>query len=152
MFVGRQYHTIDSKGRVAVPHKYRAELAGKDSRLVVTFTPTDRFRSLDLIPADTWEIITNEIVAAALNVDEAEDVRQALLGNYIHTAQPLVIDKQNRILIPPEHREYAGLQKDIVTSGDLRKLRLWNIEEYQRYTKVTADERAKLRRLPGVWL
>ena len=56
MFVGRHFHNLDAKGRVAVPHKFRSHLGGSnEGRVVITISTNSDFASLDVYPAERWE-------------------------------------------------------------------------------------------------
>ncbi len=153
MFLGRYFHAIDDKGRVAIPHKFRIHLGGSNQgRVVITQSPREDWAYLDIYPADRWEATLEEILASEIEGEDAAEVREALLANYIHPAQEAVLDKQGRILIPQEHREAARLAKEVVYTGDIRKFRLWAREEWDRYNAETARSKQKIKGLKGVWI
>ena len=63
MFIGRHFHSLDGKGRVAIPHKFRGELGGTNAgRVIVTVSPSERFAYLDAYPAAHWEKTIEQIL------------------------------------------------------------------------------------------
>ena len=153
MFLGRYFHTIDEKGRVAIPHKFRTYLGGaNEGRVVITLSPKEHLRYLDIYPADRWETTVTQILESQIEGEDAGEVQEALLANYIHPAQEGVLDKQGRILIPQEHRQAAGLAKDVVYTGDIRKFRLWSVDSWQRYKDKAEQNKQKIKGLKGVWI
>jgi MraZ protein len=153
MFLGRYFHTIDEKGRVAIPHKFRTHLGGSnEGRVVITLSPKEDLRYLDIYPADRWEQTVTQILDTQIEGEDAIEVQEALLANYIHPAQEAVLDKQGRILIPQEHRSAAGLAKDVVYTGDIKKFRLWAMDDWSRYRDVSEQNKKKIKGLKGVWI
>jgi len=153
MFIGRHFHSLDGKGRVAIPHKFRGELGGANAgRVIVTISPSDRFAYLDLYPAGEWEATIHKILATPITGSDPASVREALLANYIHPAQEQTLDSQGRILITPEQRQAAGLEKDVVFTGDMQRFRIWSRPEWQRYDEIAAKDKAKVLTIPGLWL
>jgi len=154
-FIGRYFHSIDEKGRVAIPHVFRTLLGGEnENRVVITQAATDTYTYLDLYPAAQWDSRVKRILDMELDGDDAADVREAWLANVVHPAQTVEPDKQGRVLVPQEHREFARLDKEVVWTGDGQRFRLWARAEYERYNrdKTTPDERNRIKRLKGVWL
>ena len=153
MFLGRYFHTIDEKGRVAIPHKFRTHLGGSnEGRVVITLSPKEDLRYLDIYPADRWEQTVTQILDTQIEGEDAIEVQEALLANYIHPAQEAVLDKQGRILIPQEHRSAAGLAKDVVYTGDIKKFRLGAMDDWSRYRDASEQNKKKIKGLKGVWI
>ncbi len=153
MFTGRHYHTIDAKARIAIPHRFRDELSSSDGKLIITRSwPPRPVRSLDLIPFERYEIFLDQLRNTPMEGPDAPDLRDALLANYVHPAQEVTLDKQGRILVPPEHREYARLSRDVVTTGDVTKVRLWAAEEYEKFLVRASAFDEKASQFSGVWL
>jgi len=84
--------------------------------------------------------------------DDPESVRESILANYIHPAQEQTLDSQGRLLIPQEHREAAGLGKEIAFTGDMQKFRLWSIDEWRRYDENSRGDKDKIKSLGNLWL
>ena len=113
MFSGRYLHTVDAKGRVAIPREFRDALGGDNqSRVIVTLSPDEDKSYLDIYPADKWEGIITDVLQNAfddLDPIDASDAREAFLHHYVHPALAQQLDGQGRILVPAEHRAAAGL-------------------------------------------
>jgi MraZ protein len=153
MFIGKHVHSLDSKGRVAVPHKFREALGGANGgRVILTISPSERFSYLDAYPADEWKDTIRKILDTPIPGPDPSATREAFLANYIHPAEELTLDAQGRILVPPEHREAAGLSKEVVFSGDTVRFRLWSPEQWQRYRAATSKDKGKVQQIPGIWL
>lgn len=121
MFRGLSSLSIDSKGRMAVPSRYRERLAGTaDGCLVVTLSPLDR--SLWLYPLPEWEIIETKLAALSDFETQSRRTKQMMRG-YASDCQ---LDAQGRILLPQELRDYAGLSKDVILLGQGNKFELWD--------------------------
>lgn len=121
MFRGLSSLSIDSKGRVAVPSRYRERLAGlAEGAVVVTLSPLDR--SLWLYPLPEWELIETKLASLSDFETQSRRTKQMMRG-YASDCQ---LDGQGRILIPQELRSYAGLEKDVILLGQGNKFELWD--------------------------
>ncbi len=118
MFRGRFENTIDLKGRISVPSKFRETLtAYNDERLIIT----NFDGCLWAYPVPEWKIIEEKV--SALPQFKAE-VR-ALQRVFISAASECPLDKQGRILIPPSLREYAGIEREVVFVGMVQRIEIW---------------------------
>jgi len=155
MFLGTFIHSIDQKGRVNIPHKFRSELGGSnEGRVVLTLSPKSDFSYVDIYPAAAWAELTRRILDQP-EVAEGEDpseVLDVLMSNFIHPAREQTLDGQGRILVPLEHREHASLEKEVVYTGDLRKFRLWASGEWRRFKENAERNKDKIRSLRGLRL
>jgi transcriptional regulator MraZ len=148
-FLGRYFHSIDDKARVAIPHKFRTILGGvSDNRVVVTLSPNPKYAYLDIYPADEWDAILERILAIDTDAADTVEEQETLFANYVHPAQELEIDKQGRILLPQEHRDFAGIEKEVVYTGDASKFRLWAKPEWERYDAAMRKARGNIRGIP----
>jgi MraZ protein len=148
-FLGRYFHSIDDKARVAIPHKFRTTLGGgNENRVVVTQSSNPKYVYLDIYSAAEWNDILERIENMESEGEEAIEEHEVLLANYVHPAQELEIDKQGRILLPQEHREFAGIEKEVVYTGDGSKFRLWAKPEWERYDVAMRQARSKIRGIP----
>ena len=121
MFRGFSTVSIDSKGRLAVPSRFRdrlAVLAG--GCLVQTLNPLDR--SLWLYPLCEWELIETKL-AALSDFDKQSRRAKQMMRGYATDCQ---MDSQGRILLTTELREYASLKKQSVILGQGNKFEIWN--------------------------
>jgi MraZ protein len=129
MFRGTFEHTIDDKGRVSVPSRFRELLqATNDERLVITNFTINSARCLDVYPQAAWEQLE-----ARLQEQPQFNQRVLWFQNYYFAgAHDCVLDKQGRILLPPTLREYAALKKDAVFTPALGKFRIWDREQWKQ--------------------
>ena len=118
VFRGRYEHTIDSKGRLSIPSKFREVLNKKyDDRLVVT----NFNHCLVAFPYEEWSSLEQKVGTFSLVRKETT----AFLRFFYSSAADCVIDKQGRLLIPQTLRDYAGLQKDVVLVGEGRRIEIF---------------------------
>ena len=121
MFRGSSYHTLDAKGRLIIPARFREVIKadGHDSVMV------SRMDSCLLAyPFEEWQQLETKIMS---QVDKSENMRR-FRRVFIGGAHECNCDKQDRILIPPTLREYAGLDKEIVLVGVLDHFEIWSRE------------------------
>lgn len=119
MFMGEYNHTIDTKGRIIVPSKFREALGDE-------FVVTGGLDGcLFVYPNDEWM----EFIAQLKNLPGSKEARQ-LQRYFLAGAASCEVDKQGRILIPNKLRESAALEKDIVFVGVLNKIEIWSKERW----------------------
>jgi len=122
MFRGRYLHTIDSKGRLSIPSKFRDKvLHSHGGQLILIKDLVDK--CISAYTPDGWEDLTLKIQKASSLADEVKAFRRLMFSE----AEDCIIDKQGRILIPPRLREYASLEKDVLVAGvENNKIEFWN--------------------------
>ncbi len=132
MFIGRYQHTIDPKGRVSIPARYRNALAQYDGNLVVV--PQDQ--CLNVYPFAVWEH-----VVGALNEQSQFDERLRRVGRlWISRAREAELDGAGRILLPPDSRQQAGLAKDVTLVGLGREFfEIWDRKRFEEYERANGD-------------
>ena len=124
MFRGVSTLNLDGKGRLAIPTKYRDELAlCCASQLVVT---ADKDRCLLLYPEPEWRKVELKLK----NLPTFDKVARKLQRLYIGYASDLEMDGQGRILLPPSLREYAEMNKRVALVGQGNKFEIWNEEAW----------------------
>ncbi len=118
MFRGRYEHTIDKKGRISIPSRYREILSARaDDSLIVT-----NFDScLVAFPKEEWEILEKKVS----KLPQMKREVKAFQRYFISGAIECPIDKQGRIMIPQSLRKYAGLEKEVVLVGLIKKFEIW---------------------------
>lgn len=120
MFRGATKVTLDAKGRMAIPTRYRERLAARcDGHLVAT---VDRDYCLLIYPLPDWEEIERKLVRLPA-LDRKSRRLQRLMVGY---ATELDLDGHGRILLPKELREFAGLEKQTLLIGQGNKFELWD--------------------------
>ena len=119
-FRGINNISVDAKGRMAMPARYRERLLdGCGGRLVVT---VDRDHCLLVYPLPEWEIIENKLIALPSLNKQARMLQRLVVGH----ATELEMDAQGRILLPAMLRDFAGLKKKAVLIGQGKKLEIWD--------------------------
>lgn len=116
MFLGEFEHTIDDKGRVAVPARFREEL-GEGLVLTRGFE-----HCLQVFPRSVWQALAQRISALSLGNEEARSLRRLIFSG----AAEVELDRQGRILIPQNLREYAGLTDQVVIAGLNTYFEIWS--------------------------
>lgn len=120
MFRGVNNVTLDAKGRLSIPTRYRAKLQGIcDGQLVVT---VDRDHCLLLYPLHIWEEIERKLIKLPTLNRQARRLQRLLIGH----ASECELDSQGRVLLPPPLREFAELDKHVVLIGQGNKFEIWN--------------------------
>jgi MraZ protein len=136
MFRGCFEHTIDAKGRLSVPAKFREVLLGKgDERIMITNFVVDTTRCLDVYPLDEWLRFEDEVRKRP----KFERRMLSFQNYYLAGATECSVDKQGRILIPPQLRQYAGLKRDVVMVAGLEKFRIWDKEAWKKVFAEAED-------------
>jgi len=136
MFLGQHQHNLDSKGRLAIPAKFREKLTGGG---IIT-------RGLDyclfLFPLKEWEILAKKLI----NLPLAQSNSRAFVRLMLAGAVEVQIDKQGRILIPDYLRKYAQLKKETIIAGLYNRIEIWDEKkwtEYKNKTESSSDEIAE---------
>ena len=125
MFRGSSFHTIDAKGRIIVPARFR-ELIKNGDTAEVMLAQLDG--GLMAYPMDRWHEIEGRILAMEKKSATMRRFRRVFVGG----ASECQCDKQDRILIPPLLRAYAGLEKDIVMVGALHHFEIWSKQYWEK--------------------
>ncbi|MDD2216953.1 MAG: division/cell wall cluster transcriptional repressor MraZ [Eubacteriales bacterium] len=121
MLMGKYQNSIDQKNRIIVPSKFREELG---LRCVLT---KGIDKCLYIYPMSQWESFMKKLSA----LPSADASVRAFLRHFYAYATECEIDKQGRITIPQELREYAGIQKEVFTMGIMDKIEIWSKEEWE---------------------
>jgi len=133
MFFGEYGHTVDDKGRITIPSRLRPALA---AGLVIT---RGFERCLYIYPIARWEELAQKIRQfPILSDDEVGDFVRFLFAKAID----YIPDKQGRVLIPTNLREYAHLDTEVIVAGVMDHLEVWNPEAY-RQKNATMEENPK---------
>lgn len=123
MFFGEYQHSIDEKGRLAIPAKFRRSLAGG---VVVT-------RGMDtclyLYPVEEWAKLAEKLSGLPISQADSRAFSRLILAGASHAE----IDSQGRILVPDYLRRYAGIRAKAVIVGLYNRAEIWEEEAWQRY-------------------
>ena len=119
-FMGEYNHTVDSKGRLIIPTRFREELG---TEFVVT-------KGLDgclfVFPQKSWEEFEEKLRTLPLTRKEA----RLFVRFFVAGATSCELDKQGRILVPSTLREFADLDKDVVLAGVTDRVEIWSKERW----------------------
>ncbi|MBO5476559.1 MAG: division/cell wall cluster transcriptional repressor MraZ [Clostridia bacterium] len=134
MLLGEYRHNVDVKGRVSVPSKFRGDLGQ-------TFVITKGLDNcLFMYSKQEWETFELKLKELPLtNQDARSFVRFFFAG-----AAECEVDKQGRINIPQNLREYANIQKDVVIVGVATRAEIWDSENWNKYTSSDSLDGTKL--------
>ncbi len=125
MFRGSSFHTIDSKGRIIIPARFR-DVIKADGAYGVMLSRMDG--ALIAYTYDEWRKIENRILTLAEKSESMRRFRRVFIGGSFECP----CDKQDRILIPQNLREYAEFEKDIVLVGVLDHFEIWSRDSWNR--------------------
>lgn len=129
-FRGKYDHTIDEKGRLSFPSRYREVLRQYDSEVLIVIPWDDHIR---VYPLAEWETVENRLKAEeSYRLDDLDKV----LRFFESESYECVLDKQGRILIPPALRADLGLKRDIVLIGMIERVEIWDRENWDIESKV----------------
>lgn len=124
MFRGATKVTLDAKGRLAIPTRYRERIAARcDGQLVAT---VDRDYCLLVYPFPDWEEIERKLIRLPSLNKQARRLQRLMVGY----ATELDMDGHGRILLPRELREFAGLDRSAILIGQGNKFELWDEERW----------------------
>ena len=138
MFRGRYEHTIDAKGRISIPSKFREVLGKKyDDRLVIT----NFDHCLVAFPYEEWSLLEQKVGTFSLMKKETS----AFFRFFYSSAMDCDIDKQGRLLIPQTLRDYAGLQKDVVLVGEGKRIEIFAKERWLEEARKIEDNFDQIR-------
>lgn len=127
MFRGCSDISLDSKGRLAIPSRFRERLMGIAAGcLVQTLNPLDR--SLWLYPLPEWEVIENKL-AGLSDFDKQSRMTKLMMRGYATDCQ---LDGQGRILVAAKLREHAGLGRQAIILGQGNKFEVWDKKDWEK--------------------
>lgn len=129
MFIGEYQHALDAKNRMIIPSKLRDNLGNK---FVIT-------KGLDgclyIYPLKEWEVLEEKLKNLPLTNKDA----RAFVRFFFSGACEIELDKQGRGLIPQNLKEYAKIEKEIISIGVLTRIEIWSKEKWQEYNESDID-------------
>ena len=120
MFMGEYNHIIDAKGRLIIPARFR-ELLGEEFILTKGLDGC-----LSIYPMDAWEAFETKLRALPLTNKNARTFTRFFVAG----ATNCELDRLGRILVPQTLREFAGLEKEVVLTGNLDRIEIWSKEKW----------------------
>jgi MraZ protein len=130
MFVGEYQHSVDQKGRVAVPAKFR-ELLNKGAVLT-----RGNDGCLTIYRLNDWEILMDKIAKLPQTKTEVRNYLRFLLSGAVEVK----LDSQGRVNLPTFLAQFAGIKKKVVFVGMYNKLELWDGEKWESYREQIEDQ------------
>ena len=125
MFIGEYQHTIDTKGRLAVPAKLKAQLA---KGAVVT-------RGLDnclfLYTKTEWQKLADKLATLPISKSNTRAFSRLMLAG----AMDVSLDKQGRIMLPDYLRQYSTMKKKVIIAGLYNRLEIWDSQKWELFKK-----------------
>lgn len=136
MFRGRYEHTIDPKGRLSIPSRYREELS---TRGITTLVLSEGDHCVWAFPLDAWEQLEERLRLHP----QLSPERRSVVRVMVASAKECPVDRAGRTLVPPELREFAGLKRDVMITGALDWFEIWSRErwdDHRQTLRVGFDE------------
>lgn len=134
MFLGRFSHNLDTKGRLAIPSRFRDEFGGD----VVVTRGIDR--CLSLYSVERFQPLAEKVSALSISDPDARTFRRMVFAE----AASAEFDKQGRILIPPDLRQYAGLDREAVVIGMHTYVEIWSPGAWESQAQLMDQEGASI--------
>ena len=132
MFRGRTDQTIDPKSRIILPVKFREILLKKyDNTLILT----NFDNCLIVYPTEEWIDFEDKIRKLPSGDRKVRTFKRFIISG----ATECTVDKQGRVLIPPSLKSYAGLERDIVITGQIYHFEIWNKERFYQSIQEGQD-------------
>mgnify|MGYP005871091959 CR=1 FL=1 len=127
---GEYQHSLDPKGRLSLPAKFRAELG---ERVVIS---RGLEKCLFVVSVKEFEALVERLKGLPLGRREARDFTRFLLAG----SADAEVDSHGRILIPQSLREYAGLEREVVLIGVATRVEIWDRRAYEAFSERAEDE------------
>ncbi len=139
MFTGRYEHTIDSKGRVSLPSKFREIVSSsyKEDRLIITSFVDP---CLIAYPLAEWRIIEEKVRALPRFDPKVMQFKRV----FVSGATECAIDKNGRVLIPPVLRQFAGLEREVIWAGVTDTIEIWSKSNWEQMFDASRGQVADL--------
>ena len=134
MFLGEYDHSLDDKGRLAIPAKFRPELG---QGLVLT---RGLDRCLFAWPMAEWRAVAEKLGRLSMMHAEARRLQRLLFAGAVDTQ----LDRLGRVLVPAFLRSYAGLQDAVVVAGVLNRIEIWDRAQWAAERSAAEDQTAEL--------
>ncbi|MFL5754963.1 MAG: division/cell wall cluster transcriptional repressor MraZ [Chloroflexota bacterium] len=140
MFTGEYRHTVDEKGRVAVPARFRAQLDG--GAVVARWLDT----CVAIFPRPAWEDLAAKVGSLPITDPSARIFQRYIFGS----AFELELDRQGRVLVPQSLRDFAGLEGDAVIVGSRDHAEIWAPARWDDYRRGLEDPDALAQAIAGL--
>lgn len=129
MFMGEYTHTVDVKGRLIIPAKFRSQLGEKF--ILIKWLE----HALYGFPIEEWKIFENKLKALPMTNKDARKFQRFIFSSAIEAE----FDHQGRITIPVSLRDYAHLDKDTIITGSGAGFEIWDYQTWKDYTNDVTE-------------
>ena len=140
MFTGEYRHTVDEKGRLAVPARFRAQLDG--GAVVARWLD----ECLAIFPKAAWDDLATKVRGLPITDPAARNFQRYLFAG----AFDVDLDRQGRVLVPQGLRQFAGLEGEAVVVGSLDHAEIWAPTRWDGYRKELEDPNVLAQHLTGL--
>ncbi len=138
MFSGSYEHTIDTKGRLSIPSKFRDILAQKYNSKNITLIVEGK--CLLAYPQSVWEKLLGQFESLSYFDTQLHNAQRRFLFK-AHT--DIEVDGQGRVLVPPALRQQVGLSKEVVLIGTTNKFEVWDKATWVNYLDSQQENQDK---------
>ncbi len=140
MFTGEYRHAVDGKGRIAVPARFRGQLA--DGAVVARWIDS----CLAIFPMTAWTELSNRVGSLPITDANARLLQRQLFAGAIETE----LDAQGRVLVPQGLRAYAGLESEALVLGSRDHAEVWAPARWEAYSRSLDDPDAFAQAIAGL--
>lgn len=127
MFLGQHEHTLDKKGRIIMPSKFREDLGDP---FIITFGLD---KCLFVYPMEEWERLANNLQTLPLGKKDTRAFKRTLASR----ASISHFDQQGRVIISKPLRDYAQIQQSVMIIGVFERIEIWDLEKWKEYSTDT---------------
>ncbi len=142
MFIGEYRHSMDEKGRVAIPARFRPQLV--EAPVITRWLDT----CLAIFPKSDFERLADKVAALPLGDPNARSFRRTVFAH----AFEFELDAQGRVLVPPPLREWAGLRNEAVVVGGHDHVEIWAPDAWASYSAAMSAPEVLAEHLQGLGL
>ena len=133
-FTGRYYHALDPKGRLTLPSSFRTSL--NHERQGMFALSLDNNKCLAIYPLPVWDNLLERLKSLSKTDAQAASFTRVLLS----TVFDCEVDRQGRVLVPPQLRELAGIERDVAVVGHLETVEVWDRTRWEEYFRQGLEQ------------
>lgn len=140
MFSGQYRYTLDPKGRLTIPGKFREELANGGSEVLMLTADVDPYAYLVAYPMEEWDRLMENLRSHPTNTNRA---LKDWMRYHIGRAMECPLDRHGRILVPPALRQFSRLNRQVILLGMNEKFEIWDERrwgEKEEHIRQSSDQ------------
>ncbi len=127
MFYGEYEHTIDRKGRIIIPSKFREVF--KENFVEKFYVTRGLDKCLFVFTEEEWKLTEGKFKGMSFTKADSRKFNRLFFSG----AVDVTCDKQGRVLLPQYLKDYAGIKRDVMIVGVSNRMEIWSKEEWNRY-------------------